>query len=236
MRLLVPLLTAMIALAGCDRGPATPSTLPSPSAGTAARPDLALLTSLPIVFGENFGLETPASPLLQKLDARFRVRPVDGPEQLARGGLLLAIQPQALTAERLVALDAWVRDGGRLVLLADPRLVWESKRPLGDHFRPPVVFPDTGLLQRWGLELAPEIDNPAEAVDVDLGGGVQTSISGMGRLNRRSGSCSLSTGGRAAWCRLGQGHAIVVADADFAMSPLAEHQQALVALVQRINR
>jgi hypothetical protein len=51
-----------------------------------AKPELALLSSLPIAFGESFGLEQQRSPLLEDLEASFRVTPVDGPEQLKPGG------------------------------------------------------------------------------------------------------------------------------------------------------
>ena len=60
-------------------------------------------------------------------------------------------QPLAQPAEDLVALDDWVRGGGRVLLLADPMLEWPSKRPLGDPLRPPPMFMDTGLLAHWGL-------------------------------------------------------------------------------------
>ena len=75
----------------------------------------------------------------------------DGAE-LAKGRLLLMAHPLAQTAENLVALDAWVRRGGRVLLLADPMLEWPSKRPLGDPLRPPPMFADTGLLAPLGPE------------------------------------------------------------------------------------
>ena len=78
--------------------------------------------------------------------------------------MLLAAQPRALPAEELVALDAWVRRGGRLLLLADPMLEWPSERPLGDRLRPPALFADTGLLQHWGLRLdAPDERGPRQS-------------------------------------------------------------------------
>ena len=58
--------------------------------------------------------------------------------------------PLAQTAENLVALDQWVRGGGRVLLLADPMLEWPSERPLGDPLRPPPMFMDTGLLAPLG--------------------------------------------------------------------------------------
>ena len=72
--------------------------------------------------------------------------------------MLLMAHPLAQPAEALVDLDRWVRDGGRLLLLADPKLDWPSKRALGDTLRPPPAFADTGLLAHWGLRL----DAPAD--------------------------------------------------------------------------
>ena len=59
-------------------------------------------------------------------------------------------QPLAQAPENLVALDDWVRGGGRVLLLADPMLEWPSKRPLGDPLRPPPMFADTGLARPLG--------------------------------------------------------------------------------------
>ena len=78
--------------------------------------------------------------------ARPRLRPS------GRARLLLMAHPLAQPAEALVDLDHWVRDGGRVLLLADPMLEWPSKRPLGDKLRPPPSFADTGLLAHWGLD------------------------------------------------------------------------------------
>jgi hypothetical protein len=218
-----------LALGACEAKTRAPAETP--------RPDLALLTSLPIAFGESFGLDQQRSPLLDELEASFSVRPVDGPEQLRAGGLLLAIQPQALTAERLVALDKWVRGGGRLLLLADAHLGFESGRPLGDRFRPPYSYPDTGLLAHWGLVLTSDRDSRMEQVEVDLGGGTKKRIAGMGRLERKGGSCVLTPAGEAARCPIGKGQVIVVADADFAMSPEAgrDDQKAVVRLLRELE-
>jgi hypothetical protein len=225
----------LLAMLGLVLAACTPERA-APAAG--AKPRLALLTSLPIVFGESFGLDQPRTPLLEELEKSFEVQPVDGPEQLAPGGLLLAVQPQALTAERLVALDRWVRNGGRLLLLADAHLSFESERPLGDRFRPPYSYADTGLLDHWGLELTEERDTRLEQVEVDLGGGTATSIAGVGRLELRKGSCTLSPTAAAARCALGRGQVIVVADADFAMSPEPgrKDQQAIVGLLQELEQ
>ena len=80
-----------LALAGCQQSA-------PPREGANVRPRLALLTSLPIMFEETLTLDAPANPLLASLDEVYEVEAVDGPEPLPPGGLLLAIQPQALTA------------------------------------------------------------------------------------------------------------------------------------------
>ena len=219
---------ALLALTGCTAEPAA----------RAAKPDLALLTSLPIMFGERFGLEAAKSPLLEELEAEFAVRPIDGPGQLARGGLLLAVQPQALTAERLVALDKWVRAGGRLLLLADAFLAFESSRPLGDRFRPPLRYPDTGLLAHWGLSLDDDTDSRLGQVDTDLGRGIRIRAARLGSLTRAGGQCTLSPTRVVARCRIGKGYATIVADADFAILPELgrDDQKAVVALLAELQR
>ena len=90
----------------------------------AERPALLLLTSLPLLFGDEFSLEATGSPALAALQQRYHIVPisVSSRAELARGRLLLMAQPLAQPAEHLVALEAWVRGGGRLVLLADPLL------------------------------------------------------------------------------------------------------------------
>jgi hypothetical protein len=229
MRAWIPLCALL--LTSCERQPQTEPQRP------AGKPEVALLTSLPIVFGESFSLDAERNPLLAALEERFEVVPVDGPEQLKSGATLLAIQPQAMTAERLVALDKWVRNGGRLVLLADPSLLQRGERPLGDRFTPPYAFPDTGLLAHWGLTLEPEGAPFAEEVPFELGGGAVASVSSFGRLRSGNAACVLTVKASAARCRIGKGQVTVVADADFAIDPAPpQNQRAVVSLVAEYQR
>src|SRR4051794_13954859 len=96
-----------------------------------AKPTLLLLTSLPLVFGEGFSPASSGSAALEALQGKYRVVPISvaGDRDLAKGRLLLMAHPLAQPAEDLVALDAWVRGGGRVLLLADPSLDWPSSRP-----------------------------------------------------------------------------------------------------------
>ena len=174
------------------------------------RPTLLLLTSLPLVFGEDFSLEGGGSPALTALRTRYRVVPISvtDPAELAKGRLLLMAQPFAQPAEDLVALDDWVRKGGRLLLLADPMLEWPTQRPLGDPLRPPAMFMDTGLLVHWGLRLdAPDQRGPRLTA---LGGHDVLTVS-PGQL---FGGCRISGGRVVAHCPIGRGQVTIVADAD----------------------
>jgi hypothetical protein len=185
---------------------------PAAPAGAAGRPSLMLLTSLPLIFPEQFGLDGGGSAALTALETRFRVVPVDtvAADKLTVGPLLLMAHPPAQTAEALVDLDAWVRAGGRLLLLADPALEWHSDRPLGDLLRPPPAFADTGLLSHWGLRLdAPEQRGPRL---LSIGAReVMTNSPGI----LFGAACRIGADGLTAHCRIGKGRVTVIADADF---------------------
>ncbi len=145
------------------------------------------------------------------LRTRYRVVPISVTSQadLGKGRLLLMAHPLAQPAEDLVALDQWVRGGGRVMLLADPLLEWPSSRPLGDPLRPPPMFMDTGLLAHWGLRL----DAPAESgLREGRAGGRKIMADSPGRL---SGGCEIGWQGLVAHCRIGKGRATIIADADF---------------------
>jgi len=178
------------------------------------RPTLLLLTSLPLVFPEQFTLAGGGSSALTALETRYRVLPISATDQadLARGQVLLMAHPQAQTAENLVTLDAWVRRGGRVMLLADPLLEWSSSRPLGDPLRPPPMFMDTGLLAHWGLRLeSPWERGPAK----QMVNGQAVQVVSAGVLHQTRGACRVANEGLIARCRIGEGRATIVADADF---------------------
>ncbi|MFL6721490.1 MAG: hypothetical protein ACJ8FT_06775 [Sphingomonas sp.] len=190
---------------------------------TVQKPVLLLLTTLPLMFSDEFSLKGGGSPALVRLQSRYRVVPIsvtDG-AGLARGRLLLMAQPLAQTAENLVALDAWVRRGGRLLLLADPLLEWPSERPLGDPLRPPAMFMDTGLLAHWGLRLDAPDRRKAERRTI---GGYDVLTVSPGSLN---GGCAIASDRLVADCRIGHGQTTVVADADWlnmdGLGPAAGH-------------
>ena len=227
-------LIAVVALAiVADRRPAAPPPLDA----VVAKPPLLLLTSLPLVFAEKFGLDGGGSPALVALAMHYRVIPIgitDAPT-LGKRRLLLMAHPLAQPAEALVDLDRWVRNGGRLLLLADPLLEWPSERPLGDPLRPPPAFADTGLLQHWGLRLdAPDERGPKER-----------QLAGQAILTQSPGSlvgqCAISSDRLVAHCRIGKGRATIVADADFLdvdhlAGPTANNLKAMLAELAALER
>ena len=181
------------------------------------RPAIALVTSLPIVFGERFSLDEGGSPALDRLSQRYEVRPIGVADAANLRGhrLLLMAHPRAQPASALVELDQWVRGGGRLLLLADPKLDWPSERPFGDRLRPPPAFADTGLLSHWGLELT----GPAP-------------METAGRLTGKN--CTILEDGFIARCRIGRGKATVLADADFINVDASSHDD-LGILAEELN-
>jgi hypothetical protein len=202
--LAVLLLVGALAWARSDRG--------FPPRKPAERPPLMLITTLPILFPEEFTLKAIDSPAFLVIDHRYRLIPIGTTQagELRRARMLMMAHALAQPAEALVDLDRWVRDGGRLLLLADPKLDWPSKRALGDTLRPPPVFADTGLLAHWGLRL----DAPAEdGLAMRELGGFKVQTSSPGRLQGRG--CKIGRDGFVAHCKVGKGRVTVVADADF---------------------
>jgi hypothetical protein len=176
-----------------------PRGAPHSARGPGERPELALLTSLPLLFGEGFALDSPATPATRALELRYRLTPIAVTDAASLRGkrLLLMAHARAQPAEALVDLDRWVRRGGRLVLLADPRLEFESSRALGDPLRPAPGFADTGLLAHWGMTLA-TVDG-----------------SSWGALSSQTRACAVTEDSRIARCSIGKGQVAVLADADF---------------------
>ena len=225
-------IAAAVAIAVNRREPAAPP----PPRPPAERPALLLLTSLPLMFAENFSLEGGGSPALKALQSRYRIVPISVTDEadLAKGRILLMAHPLAQPAEDLVALDQWVRGGGRVLLLADPMLEWPSKLPLGDRLRPPPMFVDTGLLAHWGLRLdAPDERGPALR---QLAGREIETVSPGALFGR----CAISGDRLVARCPIGKGGAVVVADADFLNiadidGPTENNLPALLGELQRLE-
>jgi hypothetical protein len=198
------------------------------------QPSLALLTSLPLVFGERMTLTGGGSKVLDALERRYDVIPVAtaDPSNLRQAPILFMAHALAQPAQTLVGLDHWVRAGGKLLLLADPALEWESERPLGDPLRASPMFPDTGLLGHWGLRLdAPEERGPTPREIA----GRRVLTNSPGELH---GTCMITEDRLIADCRIGKGRAIIIADADFleAGSSTQENLDALLLILAELER
>lgn len=212
-RLAIAALAAML-LAGCAS-----KTEPPPN-----REELALMTTLPIYWGESASiaeaLSNTAPPhwVRTEIEKTFELVPVDTLSEDALDGVenLLLAQPRALSAPENVALDQWVREGGQLLLFADPLLTEHSRFAIGDRRRPQDVVLLSPILARWGLELRFDESQPgglrtisADGMDipVELAGHFESIATDA------PASCALSGGGLLAQCRIGEGRVTIVADA-----------------------
>ncbi|MEY3984623.1 MAG: hypothetical protein RLZ59_68 [Pseudomonadota bacterium] len=190
------------------------------SAGSPApKPKLHILTALPLFWGEGDVADvlqnrTAPAPSLTALSASWDVVALDMADARALHPVqtLLLIQPPRLAPAELVALDAWVRQGGRVVILADPDLRWPQQRPIGDPRRAPVTTLLSPLYRHWGLDLQPDaMGSPPRHARIAAW---TIALPGSGQWVRASGRCRLPDPALA-YCQLGKGGAVLIADADF---------------------
>lgn len=195
-----------------------------PDVQQAAKPPLGLMTTLPLQWSEggieaDLNAEAQPHPAFVRLQAQYDIQSLDDFSDVDAKmlPLMLLAQPRALGPAELAKLDAWVRGGGRLLLLADPALQWGSLYPLGDKRRPLFTSLLSPLFSHWGLELVlPMLDQQAIAVrDID-GITIRTQTPGewLPKIGETAAQCKIATGRLIADCRVGKGRALLVADAD----------------------
>lgn len=198
-----------LAAAGCRAAP------------QAEQPRLGLMTTLPLYWVEAGGVGevlrggASASWVRRALEQHYALEPLDTLDEASLKGLerLLLAQPRALGPAENVALDAWVRGGGRLLLFADPMLTRHSRYGLGDRRRPQDVVLLSPILTHWGLELRFDPDQDEGERRIDLAGTpVPVALAGTLRAQPRSG-CIVSAEEVLARCTLGRGVVVVLADA-----------------------
>jgi hypothetical protein len=183
--------------------------------------ELGLMGTIPIFWGEEaaFGdaLSGNASPhwARDRLEARFALRPLDTLSDATLRDLdfLLLAQPRALAPSENVALDAWVRAGGRVLLFADPMLTGESRFAIGDRRRPQDVILLSPILGRWGLRLEFDDSQPAGPATLDAAVPIPVNLPGRFALAGEAGDCTLEAANVLARCTIGEGQALVLADA-----------------------
>lgn len=193
---------------------------PSESAAPVKRGAVGMMSALPLFWTEGVtpgrivaGTGGGRSSLVDLIHAR----PVDHIDGASLRGLdtLILAQPRLLQPAELVALDGWIRRGGRAVIFADPLLAWPSVLPLGDRRRAPLTSLLDPLLLHWGLRLEP-VTHGRDGVDRRmLSSGHVLMMAGASHfVPEGKTSCTLADDGLMALCPIGKGRVRLVADAD----------------------
>lgn len=233
-----------LALAACGGGEARQPANPSPS-------QIGLASSLPIVLPEADDIagllagESAPHWALAVLRERGDLKPLDsltsddGHFALAQDALLVMAQPWPLSPQENVALDDWVRGGGRVLLFADPLLTFDSRFAVGDRRRPQDVVMISPILARWGLRLVRDEDASPDVRIAEIGD-VRLPVALAGHFETTGGStCRTEAAGLLADCPIGKGRVAAIADAALLESseddPDAQRATALRALLDRVS-
>lgn len=220
MRLLRSSLSAIFAGGLLSLATACHADEPVPEQGRL--PELGLMGTIPIYWGEagEFGEVLAGGENAHwaraRLEAHYQLSPLDTLDESSLAGIdfLLLAQPRALSPAENVALDSWVRGGGRLLLFADPMLTGESRFAIGDRRRPQDVILLSPILDHWGLALAFDEDRPAGPTLVRAGGtAIPVNLPGSIDVGGGDAECAILAAEVLAECRIGRGSALVLADA-----------------------
>lgn len=202
------------------------------------RPKVTMMTALPLTWSRQAldmsavlaGRAEPA-PIMSAMAPYFDVTAVDAidPAALSRTDILWLAHPPALPPEQLVAIDRWVRGGGRALILADGLLASDGQFPLGDPRNPPVTSLLTPLLDHWGLTLAApgRVEQVSRQIER-----WQIGMVAPGRFTAAGPDCVVQSNGLLAECRIGQGRVLLLADADWLD---ASHWQGMAAPGQPLD-
>lgn len=211
--------------------------------GAAEKPPLAMMTSLPIVWNEAASiadtLDSSQAPHWARgvVEEGYRIDPLDTltTESLRGHNYLMLAQPRPLGPAENVALDNWVRGGGRLLLFADPFLTEHSRFAIGDRRRPQDVVLLSPILRRWGLELTFSEDQGETETSIDLWDeSLPVRLSGA-LVASPSARCTSLAKATVAQCRIGRGRVTVIADAALLESERDDRnaRRALAAILGR---
>lgn len=191
---------------------------------------MGLLTSLPILWSGGDAFATLASGegssahwMVPAVEQDYALEPLDSltEQSLAGVDVLVLAQPRILTPQENVVLDEWVRSGGHVLVFADPQLVGESDYPLGDPRRPLDSVLLSPILERWGLALVQDLDR--EAVRTVALGDADMAVAAPGEFEALPGkraSCSVALERLLADCVIGEGRAVLLADATLVEDPV----------------
>lgn len=198
-----------------------------PAEASADGPAVTMLTGLPLRWSASPTIAamiaegTNDDPALARLAASGPVSLVDSiaDHPPLPGGTLLIVHPRALAPQELVTIDAFVRGGGRAVVLADALSSWPARHPLGDPRNAPMTSLLTPLLDHWGVTLRAASAGEGEALPVDING-ARLRLFSAGRFDRLPRQCHAYADRRAARCRIGRGEVWLIGDADLLFAPL----------------
>lgn len=237
-------LAAVLLAGGCKDAPTSAQTAADAApvaADTPAladvpegRPRLGLMTSLPIYWPLGAGVAEIASGMAEApwqrvlLEGSYVLQPLDSlaaipglspqdPETDPLAGLdrIAIIQPRGLSPADNVALDDWVRGGGRLLLALDPMLTGEYDLALGDPRRPVDAAQIPPVVARWGMMVRYDDAQPGDVQTRTLGdAALPTELAGeIVVTDAKAAQCTLLADGAAARCRVGKGSVTLIADA-----------------------
>jgi hypothetical protein len=222
-----PLTLAALALTACSPAADKP-------AASADHPVLGLMSSLPLYWPADAALAeiasgTAAPPWQRRaIETRYRLVPLDtlspvpalSPDVSEVDPLtglqrLAVIQPRGLSPADNVALDDWVRAGGRLLLVLDPALTGNYEAPLGDPRRPVDSALIPPVVARWGLAVSFDETQPLEPVSARFGdAALPLALPGRIAIAGAAGrACTLAANAALATCRVGKGQVTLIADA-----------------------
>lgn len=226
-RLLSWLAGSMLVIGWFGAGHALLAALYSPAEASADAPAVTMLTGLPLRWSANSSIAamiaegTNDDPALARLAAAGPVSLVDSLADHVPppGGTLLIAHPRALAPQELVAIDAFVRGGGRAVVLADALSGWPARHRLGDPRNAPITSLLTPLLDHWGVTLGAAPGGKSEVLPVDVDG-ARLRLFSAGRLDRLPPQCRAYAQRHAARCRIGEGEVWLIGDADLLFEPL----------------
>ena len=201
-----------VLLAACSTGKVSEEAAPKHPVG--------LFSTLPIYWGEGdmaaiLDGSNHSDWVRDLIEQRFDIEPLDTVESDAIDGLdrIIMAQPRPLAPSENVALDNWVRAGGRLLIFADPLLTRHSDFALGDRRRPQDVVLLSPILTRWGLELRFDDAQPSEERLISASG-KQYPVNLAGQfVATGDGKCTISEAGLFVWCSVGNGRVTLMADA-----------------------
>lgn len=181
---------------------------------------LGLFTSLPILWSEQADLRdvlaAPENPHWAKtaLDQHGKIVALNTLLDLSRLDRLIIAQPRPLSPDENIALDQWVREGGKALVFVDPMLTQESAFALGDRRRPQDVVLVSPILGRWGLELRFDDAQPG-GLRENAGEAMPVNLPGLFAFKKGGADarCKIRSEGLIARCTVGKGRVLLVADA-----------------------